>query len=712
MHRFAYILLILTLFLTNCSQAKPTAIPIYNDSIKPKLRWNGECQNQQIIKEFQSLFFSATEYQLELTEQVKENETVICLKLNGKNPNQFRIYRSNNEIQIEGSNLEVLRTGIHHFFLNYVSYYPFEKREIKKKEIMVPQQLDYRQEISFEYREPYFKQNYQAELRNFNQTNQLEETWGIWGHQIVKLTSKSPDLFAEINRKRTNEQLCFSSKLLEKEIVKIIKDKNKENNNLLKFMLMPADNHLVCQCKACVSNGNSKSNASPAVFKLVNKLAKEFPNFQIFSSAYITTDKAPTFKLEKNTGVMLSTMSFPKGILYNNSKQKIQIEKQINDWKSTTNTIYIWDYAIHFDLYLSSYPSLLIHQQNLMFLRDKGVTGIFMQGNEESYAAFEDLKYFVYAQLLLNPDADVRLLIRFYLESQYPKAGKILADYYLEIEERSLNSNHEMDIYGGWNQQINKYLSYLPLQQLIQDLEAVELKSSSTERINLKTLKLALNYQLLEIMRMNGFGNKGYASFNSNGEVLLNQEATQAFEKIQNLKKETGIEFINERHLLLSSYIDLWNSEAFKSELKTPIVNLKLFAKSKLDEDYSDLDLLINGKKGFYDYDNNWLITTLEPLNIEIEGKVINESKDFSVSFLQDTKHRIYFPKKIILTIGQEIYTVEIPLDLLRKPLSKHTIEIPLKKFKSTDLIRFEIIKQADFKNKSNACGELQFNKR
>lgn len=710
MMRLSCTLLFLSFLLTNCSIAKSKEMLIFNDSIHPKLRWIGENKNQNILDQFQDLFMRATAHKLEIVDAIGNEETVISLKIKADSKNQFRIYREKNEVLIEGSNTKALFQGIHYFFLSFVSYYPFEDISRKTKEILIPDDLDYLQKVSFEYKEPYFKQNYEVALNRFNQTNQLEETWGIWGHQIVQLIPKSAEIFAEIDGKITDDQLCFSSKTLEKEIIKIIKAKSKENKKLHKYMIMPADNQLVCQCEACVKNGNSKSNASPAVFKLINKLAKEFPDFQIFSSAYITTDKAPSFQLEKNAGVMLSTMSFPKGIVYDRAKQRESIEQHLKKWQAVTKTIYVWDYGIHFDLYLASYPSLLIHQQNLSFLKNRGVTGVFMQGNEESYAAFEDVKYFGYAQLLLNPDVDLRSLIRFYFENQYPKAGKALADYYLEIEERAFNSGNQLDIYGGWNQHLVKYLSLSPLQDLIQNLETLEAISTRSEIRKLLKLKLALNYQVLEIMRLNGVGKQGYASVNPSGELIIKEEALKALKELEKLEKETKIEFINESHLALSTYIEFWNAKASQKKI-VPILDLKLLAKSKLDEDYTDLNTLNNAKMGFYDYANNWLITSQEPLKLEIEGKNINDAETFSISFLQDTKHKIYFPEKIKLRIGEETYMISTPVGIRERNLGKYVFEIPIKNFNSADKITFETIKQEAFAKKSNACGELQFNK-
>ena len=477
-------------------------------------------------------------------------------------------------------------------------------------------------------------------------------------------------------------------------------------------MLMPADNNLVCMCESCVNNGNSKLNASPAVFKLINKLAQKFPHFQIFSTAYVTTNNPPSFQLEKNAGVMLSTMSFPKGIVYEKTNYKSTIEGTLKSWKSVTKTIYVWDYGIHFDLYLSSYPSLLIHQENIQFFKKNGITGIFMQGNEESFAAFEGLKYFVYAQLMLNPETDVRALIRFYLEGQFPKAGTVLANYYLEIEERALNSKHEMDIYGGWNQQLKKYLSFQPLKNLMLELEELESKTSKDELDELKTLKIAFNFQLLEIMRVNGIGNEGYAYINKSGEKQIKPEVKQMVGKIEQLKQETKFDILNESHVALSNYIEFWYSEVFQKKIQILVPDLKIKAISKLDEDYSDLNILTNGKVGFLDYDNNWLITTGQALHLEIDPKSALGSKTFSIRLLQDLKHGIYFPQKIQLTIGKEIYTAEIPRDELKKALTTYAIQIPIKKFKIEDKMSVLMIKQMEFKNKSTACGELQFTKR
>ena len=176
-------LLILSILLASCSSAKPGVITIMDENVHPKLIWKGQNMDGKIIEEFQALFLKATNHKIELTSD-ENNESLISLKIDKTQTDQFKICYKNKLLQIEGSNEKALRQGVNYFFLNYLSYYPFKNTDTHQKVLAIPSDLEYTQKVSFEYREPYFRQNYEAELFHFNQTNQLEETWGIWGQPI------------------------------------------------------------------------------------------------------------------------------------------------------------------------------------------------------------------------------------------------------------------------------------------------------------------------------------------------------------------------------------------------------------------------------------------------------------------------------------------------------------------------------------------------
>jgi len=149
-------------------------------------------------------------------------------------------------------------------------------------------------ETSFTYRESYFPQvSASKSFQKGYQTMPLDMYWGIWGHNLPKLINaeqETEELYALVNGKRNKEQFCFSSRKLKNILTEKI-EKSRESYKY--YMIAPNDNLLVCQCDLCIKNGNTKNNAAPAVFQLMNDLAEEFHNQHFFTTAYLSITNTP-----------------------------------------------------------------------------------------------------------------------------------------------------------------------------------------------------------------------------------------------------------------------------------------------------------------------------------------------------------------------------------------------------------------------------------
>lgn len=633
---------------------------------------------------------------------------IAYLKSN-KADGHFRIKQHGNEIYIEGKTKDDIDSGVRYFFSHYVHVDPLTEgvnRIELVSEISVPSGLQYEHQYAFEYREPYFPDNFKSEFRLWNNTHTLEENWGLWGHNIGKAIAITPPMHATVGGKKNDEQLCFSSPELEDELTVFIKNKKKENPAQSKFMVMPYDNDLVCTCDKCIAAGNTRENASPAVFTLLNRLAEKFTDNDFFSTSYITTQTPPKFKLVSNAGVMVSTMQFPKGIVIANSSKNTEIERTFTAWKAVTNKIYLWDYAVNFDNFFDAYPTVKIAQQNLKFYKNLGVTGVFMHGSEEKYSAFDSLKCYLYAQLLQNPDADIDKLATDFYARRYPAAADLLSSYYLEQEARALTSPKQLDIYGGMKQSEKKYLDAghfrIFYDKLIETMPSF--KMSEAEAI--KPLLLSLTFQRLELIRSKGLGTGGYGTFGGNS-VKINPQADVLLDRLAQLSAETGINVINESGMTITDYIRAWRRD-IPGTYKNLAYGKRLRFSGTPDEDYNDARMLTDGAIGFTDYYNNWLLSTKGELAVEINAEDVKNARYIEMSFLHDPRHNIYFPEKVIVTINGRKFEEKMPIESNKKPVKK-MLRIPILSSSEDEAILIQTVKQSNFSKKSVACDEVYF---
>lgn len=713
MSKSIVILVFLNLFLS-CEGSNKDHIVYAENQIKPVIYSQNSQALTRELKLITALFQQQTGYQPQRINTANADEkSVIVLelveKIDGEHRSGFSFRQSHNRLIIAAVSPKELNYAIRYFFTSYAQKTKNSHHLVNT--ITVPENLNYVNIPDFEYREPYFPLNQKEDFRLEYATDNLEETWGLWGHNIRKVIALTPDMCAKIDTEVFEDQLCFSSVELEKALTIYIKNQIADAPELTRYMLMPDDNAVVCQCEACVAAGNTKTNASPAVFTFLNTMAAKFPKQEFFSTAYITTKQPPkTAKFASNVGVMLSTMDFPKGVVLERSKKFPLVQQTFERWNALTDKIYLWDYAINFDGYFESYPTLSIAQKNLQYYKKQNVKGVFMQGNEDSYAAFQDLKCQLYAQLLRDTDLNLKAEIKAFFDKSYPTLSSLLFAYYAKIESNALLSDRELDIYGGITQAQKKYLNPREFTVFYDSLLVQLANLPEQEAKDVKRLLLALTFQKLEMARTSGIGEEGYAEFQKDNKIATTKkDIIQAVARLEELSRETNIDVYSELGFSLDSYIELYKTELLNKEYQNLLFGKRLKALSELDEDYADTRTLTDGTIGFNDYFNNWmLVTVAEDLRLSIEAEGLYETKSIEISFLNNLKHRIYLPAEVQVTIGGRLYTAAIDLESAAAN-SRYVLRIAVELTPSDKNIELKIIKQPELKSKSIACDEVVF---
>lgn len=659
---------------------------------------------------------------IERSNSLNKNYFYIILGVNPTQEDSYCIYKNDKNITIQGSTPENLQFAVLEFFKKFTTLNFFQKTNAKKvdtitREIKVPEEFSFCSSPDFEYREPYFSPNFSADFRVWNKTNYLEVEWGIWGHNLPKIIKgiQVPEtVFALVNNERDEEQFCFTSNILFNYVNEKVRDLHENDHLLTKFMILPNDNDLVCNCNTCKAVGNTKTDAAPAVFTFLNKLAKNHPNLSFFTTAYSSVKEVPRFKAASNLGVFYSTINIQKGVPIEKTKNLDKFENDIKKWKNYVENVYVWDYAVNFDNYFDIYPTIKVVQDNLKLYKKLGINGVFIHGSEENYSTFHDLKTTLFSQLMWDTNINVENEINNYFKSKFPtKLAEVLINYYTFIENSFYFSKKELSIYSGINKSVKKYLDPKVFYSFYKEFDS-HTQSNKYDKDFLK-IATALTFLNLEIMRDAGFGEYGFASLNNNDEIIVKNEVGILLDKLALYSKSTDIKNYNEVKYTIEDYINSWKQTIFRYHKRKHYFYKKSFkVLSKLDEDYTNFKVLNDGTFGLRDYNTNWHLSSTDNLVLEIEKSSISKSKRITFSFLQDKKHKIYYPsfieildmnnkliKKIAITSNDDILnTKEVSIDL---PTDFDNLQLP-EYFKIN-------IKRADISGKNAlACDEVIFN--
>ena len=147
--------------------------------------------------------------------------------------------------------------------------------------------------------------------------------------------------------------------------------------------------------------------------------------------AYQYTRKAPkTLRPRSNVIIRLCSIecNFAKPLTDPSNEL---FARDIRDWHRLTDRLYIWDYTTDFSHYLLPFPNYYVLGPNVRFFHRNGVVGLFEQGAYQSSSGeMSELRAWVLAQLLWNPDQDDRKLIREFVEAYYGKpSARFVLDY-------------------------------------------------------------------------------------------------------------------------------------------------------------------------------------------------------------------------------------------------------------------------------------------
>ena len=363
----------------------------------------------------------------------------------------------------------------------------------KADKFSVPNDLDDFQKPAFFMREPFWHDMFRTMQAIRNKCNgnamKLKEEHGgkvkFGGVQFVhtfgplvpqsKYWDTHPEYYSLINGKRVNQrtQLCLSNP----DVLKIVtegvlgwirhdKGKAKSNGDSVStiFSVSQNDWHNACQCDNCKALKEKYGTESGVVLWFVNQVAeaveKEFPDVLIDTLAYQYTREPPkNIKPRHNVVPRLCTieLDFAHDIYTSNCNENIKFRKDLETWSAISKQLYIWDYVTDFAHYLGPYPNFYALQGNVKAFRDNHVIGLMEQGAYQAFHAdFAELKGWVLAKLLWNPDLDINLLLDDFMNGYYGKAAPFVRQYFNELHERVKDPNLKL---GTFQSMDNKYLT-------------------------------------------------------------------------------------------------------------------------------------------------------------------------------------------------------------------------------------------------------------
>ena len=496
----------------------------------------------------------------------------------------------------------------------------------------------------FEYRDVHLPALSDEENRELR-LNSVDRDWGIWGHNlsVVLPSNAAPSVYAKSGNSVNTSQFCFSSDALFRYIRDYIDDYY-GNDVPMRFAILPNDNSVVCQCGACVEHGNTATDASGAIYYMLERLSAAFPKHQFFSSYYRTATSLPDKPLPRNVGVLISAMSYPLSPVH--TPQEDEFEALLRKWSRYTDKLYVWDYINNFDDYLTPAPIFDIAQRRLRMYADAGVKGVFFNGSGAEYSTMSRIKTHILAALLADPDIDWRPLLEEKCNRLYPVTGQLICDFMTLQEDMMTARGKSLPLYEGV--QVASRV-YLPVEEFISFHEQLNdrlVRIKDPEYSEIRLMCRAMMFTRLELNRMSG-------DTVGCGRLLAGLE--RAIPQGLVAYSESGgstASYISEYRYMLS------NAASGRRNLLKGVALEPLTA---LDEEYSDISILTDGLLGLpSSYHCGQMLSSATP-SLRIAIPRVRGMRRLRVNLTRNAIYHIGLPLSVSLSLDGRDLGKRIP---------------------------------------------------
>ena len=512
------------------------------------------------------------------------------------------------------------------------------------------------------------------DYRDFHRLNVISDMFaeGYYVHTFHKLVpwqqyfKSNPEYFACMNGKRIIDQLCLSNE----EVFLLVVEKL-EQEMLLQpekkfWSVSQDDNFSHCLCDACSKTIEEEESAAGPVIRFVNRVAERFPGKVISTLAYQYSRQAPVrTKPAENVQVMLCTIELNRSQPIATDPRSTSFLKDLTDWGKICKHIYLWDYTVDFAHSISPFPNLHTLQPNIQLFVNNRVKEHFQQSNTGVGHEFSELKSYLLAKLLWNPNADVKEIIREFSDGFYGTGGSWIRKYINHLENEILKTGEWLDIYGPPTDHSYTFLSVENIEAYNNYFDEAEKAANGNpdHLLHVRVARMPLQYAMMEIGKAEMFGQRGWYE-EVDGDFIPRTHMLETLESFYTASVSCNSAPVNESGLTTEEYYHS-TKRFIDVQVKGNLAFRKQVAAAPLPaEKYSnrDLALLTNGVRGANDFKVHWLGWEAKnfTLVLDLENEV--EAQTIEISTLYDPKSWILHPLSVTCLVsadGVDYKTIE-----------------------------------------------------
>jgi hypothetical protein len=521
---------------------------------------------------------------------------------------------------------------------------------------------------AFSYRNAYFPGNKKrTPYSEWHKLHNINDVWGMYVHTFNKLLppdkyfDEHPEYYSLVSGRRLRDaQLCLSNPDVVKLLIENIGKKMEEHPDKKYWSVSQNDAFNPCECDNCKRLYKKYGSYSGAYVKIANQVARKYPDKIISTLAYQFTRKAPeNIKPDSNVNIMLCTIECSRSKPLEEFTSGNSFANDMKDWTKLTSNIYLWNYVVQFSNYLTPFPNFPVLQPNLKFFKKYGVDMVFEQGSSNHWCDLMELKEYMIAKLMWNPNINTDSLATLFINNYYGNASKYILNYYLTVNREMVKhrDDENLSIYGSPSGYTDSFLTPSLMHYYLSLMDKAEhaVASDSVFLRRVKRTRLPVDFAYIDISVNNNFETMPAIIQTGDGKEI-NPLIIHLLNKITTYAESDDRILVNERNLTVKAYRDyilnLLNRKLKNNKLKDAKISLltECSPKYPVGKEKALNDNLL----GPLDFHSNWLgFEGNDMIAVADFGKPVSFSK-VEMNFLKAVNSWIFLPVKVTVEISND----------------------------------------------------------
>jgi hypothetical protein len=511
---------------------------------------------------------------------------------------------------------------------------------------------------AFPYRELWYEPAFDeawARWHKLKTNPKKNEEWGMFVHTFDKLCPKEkyfsghPEYFAFNGAQHSPGQLCLSNDTVLQIVTANLRELLREKPAAKYWSLSQNDNYDYCKCPRCAAADRYYGSPAGTLLAFVNRVADTFPDITLSTLAYQYTRQAPkNIRPARNVSVCLCSIECNRGQSIEDGCQ--DFARDVREWSQLTDNLMIWDYVVQFRSYISPFPNWHTLQPNLQFFQKNGVKMMFEQGSGHDRSEFSDMRAYLLAKLMWNPQANKDSILTDFGNAYYGAARPAIWQYIHDQTTRLAKHGNKLWIYD-----IPQNEPFVNDSFFFRFNSITLPEADSSHQLRYKSVLLVELFAFLENLKTVPYNMEDPLSETVTmllRNTTLVQDMLSGFVQICH---EAGFKHLNENGYTPEQYLQDYKAYIKKAleaqESKATAVTLTNAASPTYAK--GDPLELTNKLIGETDYRCNWL--GFEGKDLQATVKVQGETaSSIEVSFLQDQASWVFLPEKVILEISAD----------------------------------------------------------